>query len=118
VHWEALPWSAGDLDPAVVGASLAARSDHPVSKAIAESLADERLDVEAFEALVGKGVQGSLQGQRFVLGYHRLIHDQGLCSAELEAKLAEHEALGRTITLLSAEDRVLALFAVADTLKD
>ncbi|WP_086911995.1 heavy metal translocating P-type ATPase [Acidovorax carolinensis] len=118
VHWEALPWSAGDLDPAVVGASLAARSDHPVSKAIAESLAGERLDVEAFEALVGKGVQGSLQGQRFVLGNHRLIHDQGLCSAELEAKLAEHEALGRTITLLAAEDRVLALFAVADTLKD
>ena len=118
VHWEALSWSVGDLDPAIVGASLAARSDHPVSKAIAKSLAGERLDVEAFEALVGKGVQGSLQGQRFVLGNHRLIHDQGLCSVELEAKLAEHEALGRTITLLSAENRVLALFAVADTLKD
>ena len=118
VHWEALSWSVGDLDPAIVGASLAARSDHPVSKAIAESLAGERLDVEAFEALVGKGVQGSLQGQRFVLGNHRLIHDQGLCSVELEAKLAEHEALGRTITLLAAENRVLALFAVADTLKD
>ena len=118
VHWEVLPLSAGDIDPAVVGASLAARSDHPVSKAIAESLAGERLEVDAFEALVGKGVQGSLQGQRFVLGNHRLIHDQGLCSAELEAKLAKHEALGRTITLLAAEDRVLALFAVADTLKD
>ena len=118
VHWEALSWSVGDLDPAIVGASLAARSDHPVSKAIAKSLAGERLDVEAFEALVGKGVQGSLQGQRFVLGNHRLIHDQGLCRVELEAKLAEHEALGRTITLLAAENRVLALFAVADTLKD
>ena len=118
VHWEALSWSVGDLDPAIVGASLAARSDHPVSKAIAKSLAGARLDVEAFEALVGKGVQGSLQGQRFVLGNHRLIHDQGLCSVELEAKLAEHEALGRTITLLAAENRVLALFAVADTLKD
>lgn len=37
VHWEALSWSVGDLDPAIVGASLAARSDHPVSKAIAKS---------------------------------------------------------------------------------
>ena len=44
VHWEALSWSVGDLDPAIVGASLAARSDHPVSKAIAESLAGERLE--------------------------------------------------------------------------
>ena len=118
VHWEVLPWPAGDIDPALVGASLAARSDHPVSKAIAEALAGERMEVDAFEALVGKGVQGHLQGRRFVLGNHRLIHDQGLCSAELEAKLAEHEALGRTITLLAAENGVLALFAVADTLKD
>ena len=118
VHWEVLPWLAGDIDPALVGASLAARSDHPVSKAIAEALAGERMEVDAFEALVGKGVQGHLQGRRFVLGNHRLIHDQGLCSAELEAKLAEHEALGRTITLLAAENGVLALFAVADTLKD
>jgi Cd2+/Zn2+-exporting ATPase len=113
VHWEALSHS----DPVSVGASLAARSDHPVSKAIAEGLPGQRLDVADFEALVGRGVQGRVEGQSYLLGNHRLIHDRGLCGNELEAKLAEHEAAGRTVTLLAANDRVLALFAVADTLK-
>jgi Cd2+/Zn2+-exporting ATPase len=113
VHWEAL----SNSDPVALGASLAARSDHPVSKAIAEGLPGERMDVADFEALVGRGVQGRVDGKTYTLGNHRLIHDRGLCSVELEAKLADHERLGRTLTLLAADDRVLALFAVADTLK-
>ncbi|ODU57099.1 MAG: 4-deoxy-4-formamido-L-arabinose-phospho-UDP deformylase [Comamonadaceae bacterium SCN 68-20] len=113
VHWEAL----SNSDPVAVGASLAARSDHPVSKAIAEGLPGQRLEVIDFEALAGRGVQGQVEGQRYVLGNHRFVHDRGLCSDELEARLAEHEASGRTVTLLATDDRVLALFAVADTLK-
>jgi Cd2+/Zn2+-exporting ATPase len=113
VHWEAL----SNSDPVAVGASLAARSDHPVSKAIAEGLPGRRMDVDDFEALVGRGVQGRVEGKTHTLGNHRLIHDRGLCSADLEARLAEHEKLGRTVTLLAADDHVLALFAVADTLK-
>ncbi len=113
VHWEAL----SNSDPVAVGASLAARSDHPVSKAIADGLPGQRMDVTDFEALVGQGVQGRVDGTTYTLGNHRLIHERGLCSAELEVRLAEHEKLGRTVTLLAADDHVLALFAVADTLK-
>ena len=113
VHWEAL----SNSDPVAIGASLAARSDHPVSKAIAAGLPGPRLEVADFEALVGRGVQGRVDGTPYTFGNHRLIHDRGLCSTELEAKLAEHETAGRTVTLLASEDRVLALFAVADTLK-
>ena len=113
VHWEAL----SNADLVSVAASLAERSDHPVSKAIADGLPGERMDVADFEALVGRGVQGRVDGALYTLGNHRLIHDRGLCSTELEAKLAVHEKLGRTVTLLAADDRVLALFAVADTLK-
>lgn len=113
VHWEAL----SNSDPAATGASLAARSDHPVSKAIAEGLPGQRLDVANFEALVGRGVEGRVDGTPYTLGNHRLSHDRGLCSTELEAKLAEHETAGRTVTLLASAGHVLALFAVADALK-
>lgn len=113
VHWEAL----SNSDPVAIGASLAARSDHPVSKAIAEGLPGQRLEVADFEALVGRGVQGRVDGTPYTLGNHRLIHDRGLCSTELETKLAEHETAGRTVTLLASADRALALFAVADTQK-
>ncbi len=101
-----------------LAASLAGRSDHPVSRAIAKGLGLDGLAVRDFEALPGRGVQGTVDGTTFLLGNHRLVEDRGLCSAALEARLAVHENQGRTVTLLASQSAVLALFAVADTIKD
>ncbi len=101
-----------------LAASLAARSDHPVSQAIAQGLNLQAKDVTAFRALAGRGVEGAVEGRSYVLGNHRLIHERGQCDEPLEAQLAAHENQGRTVTLLASESRVLALFAVADTIKD
>lgn len=103
---------------AVFAASLASRSDHPVSKAIAAGLPAEVEEVDEFEALAGRGVQGRVSGQVLVLGNHRLIEERKQCSPELEAQLRAHEEAGRTVTLLAGEAGVLALFAVADTIKE
>jgi Cd2+/Zn2+-exporting ATPase len=101
-----------------VAASLADRSDHPVSKAIAQGLAGAALaPVDAFAALAGRGVEGTVEGRRYVLGNHRLIEERQQCSAALEAKLKRHEQAGRTVTLLACDEGVLGLFAVADTIK-
>ena len=99
-------------------ASLAARSDHPVSKAIATSLKLDAAEVQDFKALPGKGVQGLVNGQILLLGNHRLVHESGQCTPELEVELAKHEQQGRTVTLLADATHVLALFAVADTIKE
>lgn len=99
-------------------AALAARSDHPVSKAIAQRLAASDLEVESFRALAGRGVEGVVGGRKLLLGNHRAVHERGLCGAELEAQLASQEAQGRTVTLLADESRALAVFAVADTIKE
>ncbi|WP_139159573.1 heavy metal translocating P-type ATPase [Pseudomonas argentinensis] len=104
-----------------LAASLAARSDHPVSLAVATAAQQqgvERLDVQGFEALAGRGVRGMIDGQRYQLGNHRLLEELGLCSAEIEHRLDELERQGKTVIVLSDESRALALFAVADTLKD
>ena len=111
----------GDADEAGVkqlAASLAARSDHPVSRAIVDGLNIQATDVQEFSALAGRGVCGNVNGQRLRLGNHRLIHEAGLCGVALEAELAKHEQQGRTVTLLANELCVLALFAVADTIKE
>lgn len=103
-----------------IAASLASRSDHPVSKAIAMGLAPPTLDkndVTDFKALAGRGVEGSVNGTVYVLGNHRLIEERGQCSPALEAQLIVHEAAGRTVTLLASDRGVHALFAVADTIK-
>lgn len=96
---------------------LAAHSDHPVSKAIAEGLGLGSGKLTAFTALPGRGIQARTDGQTLILGNHRLIEDRGLCSAEIEAALAIHEAQGRTVTMLASEHEVLAIYAVADTIK-
>jgi len=100
-----------------LAASLASRSDHPVSRAIAQGLKVQGLAVDQFQALAGRGTRGSVEGEVLHLGNHRLVEELGLCSAELEAKLQGHEAQGRTVTLLVSATQVLALFAVADSIK-
>lgn len=101
-----------------LAASLAARSDHPVSKAITAGLEASLLPVSDFKALKGRGVQGVIDGQMFVLGNHRLIEERKQCDASIESKLKEHESVGRTVTLLASESGVLAIIAVADKIKD
>jgi len=97
---------------------LAGESDHPVSKAIAQGLERSNGQLEQFTALLGRGIQARTDGQTLILGNHRLIEERGLCSPAIEARLAEHEAQGRTVTLLAMDNQVLALFAVADTIKE
>jgi len=102
-----------------ISASLAGRSDHPVSQAIATAFGkDGHLQVEVFEALGGRGVKGEVNGRLYHLGNHRLVHESGLCSPELEARLEALESQGKTVVLLFDETGPLALFAVADTVQD
>jgi Zn2+/Cd2+-exporting ATPase len=104
-----------------LAASLAGRSDHPVSMAIAAAAKNERIagaTVETFEALAGRGVRGEIDGLPYWLGNHRLVEELGRCSASLEAKLDALEGQGKTVVMLVDAERVLALFAVADTVKD
>ena len=98
--------------------SLGDHSDHPVSKAIAQGLAVQLVPLADFTALPGRGVQAYVDGEKLTLGNHRLIEDLGVCSPELEARLQKHEEAGRTVTMLASDKQVLALFAVADTIKE
>ena len=107
-------------DPAQLAASLAQRSDHPVSQAIARHAEQQGvtlLAVDNFTALPGRGVSGLFDGQLYQLGNHRLVEELGLCSPALEALLEPLERQGKSVVLLCAPSQVLALFAVADTLK-
>ena len=104
-----------------LAASLASRSDHPVSRALTDAAKRDGIplhSVEAFEALPGRGTKGVIHGQIYHLGNHRLIHEQGQCSDELESRLSALEEQGETVILLTDDQSVHGLFAVADTVKD
>ena len=101
-----------------LAASLAARSDHPVSMAIARHAEGLSLEtVDNFQALMGRGVSGEVDGVLYHLGNHRLVEELGLCSPQLEEQLDVLERQGKTVVLLLDRSGPLALFAVADTVK-
>ncbi|HRO23556.1 MAG TPA: heavy metal translocating P-type ATPase, partial [Promineifilum sp.] len=112
----------GDPNQAhILAGSLAVRSDHPVSLAIARAATEMGWvlrEVDDFAAIPGRGVRGSIDGHTYQLGNHRLIEERGLCSPEIEKTLDVLERQGKTAVLLADLTGVLAIFAVADTLRE
>ena len=112
---------AGDAaDNRAVAASLAARSDHPVSRAVARAAGDDGITprhVTDFTALPGLGVRGVVDGRTYHLGNHRLIERLGLCSPAIEERLTGLERAGKTTVLLADDTAVRAIFAAADALR-
>jgi Cd2+/Zn2+-exporting ATPase len=109
------------IDSLRVATSLAARSDHPVSFAIAEAGRKSGialLEVTSFTALPGRGVKGTIGGVDYLLGNHRLIHESGVCSPAVETHLGQLEEQGKTVVILTDGKQPLILLAVADTIKD
>jgi Cd2+/Zn2+-exporting ATPase len=122
VQTDYLPLEPLVTDSAVLlAASLASRSDHPVSLAVATAAVDKNLQLSAvdnFAALAGRGVRGEIDGKLYHLGNHRLVEELGLCSPALEEKLFALEEQGKTVILLCDNSGPMALFAVADTVKE
>jgi len=101
-------------------ATLAAGSSHPVSRAIAAGLAAQGVPPGAAAGLAdepGSGVSAHIDGQNLRLIGWRAAQALGLDSNALAARLAPHQAQGRSVSLLVRDGEVLALLAVADTVK-
>lgn len=111
------------LDEALlIAASLDGNSTHPVAKALVVGWKEKQplvpsQSVEDFAVLNGRGVKGTINGQHWHLGNHRLVEELGLCSRELEAQLATLENVGKTAIILCSASRPVAIFAVADTIR-
>ncbi|RMC94560.1 heavy metal translocating P-type ATPase [Aquitalea palustris] len=103
-----------------LAASLAGRSDHPVSQALSRAAAQQALaplPVNQFRALPGRGIQGNIAGRDYLLGNQRLLQESGHCPPALATQLAALEAQGKSVVVLLDDSGALALFAVADTIK-
>lgn len=104
-----------------LAASLATRSDHPVSKAIEHAFIDQQdlwYEVSDFQALLGRGSSGIINGTRYYLGNQRLIKELKIDSESFEEQLQALEQQGQSVVMLASENDVIACFAVADTLRE
>lgn len=99
--------------------SLAARSDHPVSRALVDAAPSTLAvaDIDDFSALPGQGIQGKIGGTEFFLGNHRLIENLGVCSPAIEQRLDQWEKQGKSVVMFADRSQVLMQYAVADAVK-
>jgi P-type Cu+ transporter len=96
-------------------------SGHPVASAVSAFARAELGGLpraDAFRALPGLGVRGSVDGTEVLAGRRQLLGDLGLSiPADLAARCAEWEAAGRTVVLVAWDGEARGAVAISDTLK-
>ncbi|HBD7245997.1 TPA: cadmium-translocating P-type ATPase [Legionella pneumophila] len=106
----------------LLAASLDSHSEHPVANALVQYWQQEQpqnalLEIEQFSALPGRGVKGLVGQELYFVGNHQLAEDNQVCNHFVEQELKRLEEEGKTTVILSNATTVLAIFAVADTLR-
>lgn len=103
-----------------LAASLERGSEHPLAGAILEAAKEKGLklgDVQDFNAPTGKGVTGTVDGKRVVLGNATLLAGLGIDVGQLTHRAEERRAEGATVILAAVGGRVAGLLAIADPIK-
>jgi heavy metal translocating P-type ATPase len=98
------------------------QSNHPIAECIcsyAKNVLADRLEIvklSAYDYITGKGAQATYAGKKYYLGNRHLLN------VSLNKQAYDHEASyseqGKTAVFLADENTLLAVFAIADTLKE
>ncbi|MBE1593871.1 heavy metal translocating P-type ATPase, partial [Nonomuraea angiospora] len=92
-------------------------SEHPIAQAIARA-AQSDATVEDFANVEGLGVQGIVDGHAVLVGRPKLLAEWSQhLPVELERKLAEEQAKGRTAVAVGWDGQARAVLVVADVIK-
>jgi Cu+-exporting ATPase len=96
-------------------------SEHPLGRAIVERAEAQGLTLaepQEFQAVRGKGVMASVDGNLVLVGSRRLMREHGIDPTPLEADLVRLEEEAKTAMLVSTNGTLAGVIAVADTLKE
>ncbi|MBA9025374.1 heavy metal translocating P-type ATPase [Peribacillus huizhouensis] len=108
-----------------ITAALENGSQHPLASAIMKKAEDERISykeisIKDFIAITGKGVKGQIKDETYYVGSPYLFSEiiqQGIPET-MEETITELQNQGKTVMLIGTSNRVLALLAVADELRE
>ena len=103
-----------------IAAAIERHSNHPIAECVrtfAESEIGEKvLEIDGYAYETGKGATGVYKGTKYYLGNRRLLGNiQEKVGYQAEKKYSQQ---GKTVAFLADDKQILALFAVADTLKE
>ena len=108
-----------DILPLIAEAELG--SEHPLASAIVEGARARGLTLNAtpqrFTALVGRGVEATIQGHQVLVGTRRLLTERAVPFDALEEAMRNFERQGKTTMLAAIDGIAVGVVAVADTVK-
>ncbi|WP_218081236.1 heavy metal translocating P-type ATPase [Anthocerotibacter panamensis] len=96
-------------------------SEHPLAEAIVRGAKAEGLEVgepETFQAIAGKGVRSTVNGQPVLVGNTRLMEAHGVAIAGFEQVVQRLADQGKTPMLVAVAGQPAGILAVADTIKE
>jgi Cu+-exporting ATPase len=103
-----------------LAASLERGSEHPLADAILRAAKDRGLtlsEASDFDSPVGKGVLGTVDGKKIVLGGGRIMGEQGTDLSSLEAQAQALQADGATVIFATVDGKLAGLLGIADPVK-
>ena len=104
-----------------IAASVEAKSEHPLAKAIMERAKTDEIavaEVTDFSAVVGNGLTAMLAGKMIKAGNLAFVSKFVKVSDDMRAKAVEFSKEGKTPLFFAADDRLCGIIAVADTIKE
>lgn len=104
-----------------IAASVEAKSEHPLAKAIMERAKKDEIaiaEVTDFSAVVGNGLTATLAGKMIKAGNLAFVSKFVKVSDDMRAKAVEFSKEGKTPLFFAADDRLCGIIAVADTIKE
>ena len=99
-----------------IAAAVESKLNHPLAQCIVEYCGAGG-EAQGVEYVVGQGARGEVDGKTYFLGNDRMMAERGLFTDARKAQFGRLSAEGKTVLFLADEEKILATFALADTLK-
>ncbi len=113
--------ASGPDQALAIAAALQSGSEHPLAKAVLAKAAARGLrasPAQSLRAIAGRGIEGSFDGERWLLGSARWMQESGVAELPLTDAVARHQQAGRSLSWLATGPhgrvRVQALLAFGD----
>jgi Cu+-exporting ATPase len=105
----------------ILAASAEKGSEHPLGEAIVNKAKEENLNLlnsKDFRAIVGQGIEATIDSKRILLGNVKLMEERRIILDGLLERADLLSNKGKTAMFLAVEGKAAGIIAVADTLKE
>ena len=113
--------TASETELLCQAASLERQSEHPLAMAIIHAAEDRNIklsDATDFNAVIGKGVTGTIDGHQVALGNATLMNDCGVSVQSLSMQADEHRLSGAIVMFAAVSGKAAGMIVITDPIKE